>query len=80
MSRLNFDEELTAVGSSLSRDDFLELVATLHNGMHASWTVDELLCHPTHALLYCDAVRAQAGNLPEDVILKALLRCRKSIE
>ena len=75
---INFERELTASGSALDRDQFYDLVADIKGAFCPSWTVDELLCHPTEGDQFCQAVRARAGgNIPEDVIMHALLNVRK---
>ena len=44
------------------------------------WTPDELGCHPTDAIAFCNTVRQQGGefaNLPDDLILRCILGLRK---
>lgn len=63
-------------------DDPAELtdrLAELMFNLYPAFTVDELLLRPREAVRFCDAARQQTGyfDLPDDVILRALLNRRK---
>ncbi len=76
--RIAFQKELRAAGSSLTRAEFLGLVAQVHRTSFPAWTVDELLCQPREARRFCRLVRSKArAVLPDRVIIKALLSLRK---
>jgi hypothetical protein len=60
-------------------DQFTNSLADLFHGMYPSFTVDNLLVRPREALRYCDAARQKTGyfDLPDDIILQAILNRRK---
>jgi hypothetical protein len=76
--RINFQDELRAVGYDLPRDEFYDLVDGLRRVLYPEWTQDELVCHPREAVQFCDAVRGKAkAPVPDHLILKALMNRRK---
>jgi hypothetical protein len=76
--RVNFEKELRAAGSNLTRTEFYNLVEGLRAKLYPHWSQDELACHPHDAAQFCDIVRMNAkAPLPDNVIMKALLNRRK---
>jgi hypothetical protein len=75
---LNIMAELTAAGSTLSRDDFYDLVMEQRALSFPNWTEDELACHPGDALRFCETVRQKvAAPVQDHVIMHALMNARK---
>jgi len=70
--------DLRACGYGGDPERFREAVAEVLFSAYGSWTVDDLLCHPTEALKFCEVIRAKFGKpFTEPVILKTLLKMRK---
>jgi hypothetical protein len=76
---LNLNAELKLHGCGLDPDAFRDLVVELQHAICPDWTPDELLCHPTDAVVFCQTVRrrAESPGLPEHVICRTLLNLRK---
>jgi len=75
---LNFENELRDCGCALSREQFFELVEETRFNMFPAWSQDELACHPSQAVRYCETVRQRAGApVPEHVTMHAMFAARK---
>jgi hypothetical protein len=75
---INFEQELRACRYLLGRDEFYNLAQEVFAVMYPAWTVDDLACHPSEAIKYCEAVRQKASaNVPEELIMHALMNARK---
>jgi hypothetical protein len=75
---INFENELPNHGYEKGRDAFYSLAQEVFAAMYPAWTVDDLACHPSEALKYCEAVRQKASaNVPEELIMHALMNARK---
>ena len=75
---INFEAELPSHGYDQGREEFYNLVQEVFAVMYTTWTVDDLACHPSEALKYCQAVRQKASaNVPEELIMHALMNARK---
>jgi hypothetical protein len=73
------EAELADAGCSLDPKKFTELLEERHASMHASWTVDDLVCHPNEAKAYCERIRSEVGApVPDHVILRRLMNARKA--
>lgn len=77
---VTLEERLQANGCALPIADFQDLLVDLLVDMHGSWSVDELLLHPSDALAYCAAARRKASSsgLPDDLVLRCLIARRKN--
>ena len=73
-------DRLAANGCSIPLAHFQDQLATIMAEMYRSWSIDELLLHPSDGLEYCAVVRRQTDcrDLPEDLILRCLLARRKN--
>lgn len=70
-------------GLEMTREQFIvEMVEAFANTYQDRISVDELLLHPKEALNFCDDTRRSAGywDLPDDIILRALMADRKNPE
>jgi transcriptional regulator with XRE-family HTH domain len=73
------ETELAEVGCDMDPRMFTELLEERHATMHASWTVDDLVCHPDEAKAYCEQIRSEVGApVPDHVILRRLMNARKA--
>jgi hypothetical protein len=72
-------QELAHLLPDLDPQDFRDLLNELHQAMCPSWSIDELLVHPSDALVYCGVVRRRLDChiMPEDLILRTLINTRK---
>jgi hypothetical protein len=71
--------ELADAGCSLDPKRFIEILEERHGSMHPNWTVDDLVCHPDEAKMYCEQIRAKVGApVPDHVILRRLMNARKA--
>jgi hypothetical protein len=71
---------LADFGIDLGPEEFVDLLADMMAQLYPAFTIDELLVRPREALRFCDAARQRLDcyDLPDDVILRALLNRRKS--
>jgi hypothetical protein len=75
---IKLKDELEAAGYEGSPADFRRLVRDTFSHFHTKWTDEELLFHPTSAMLFCGAIMQQAGvAVPEHIILRTLVNTRK---
>ena len=73
------ESELAEVGCDMDPKMFRELLEERHVTMHPNWTVDDLVCHPDEAKLYCEQIRVEVGApVPDHVILRTLMNARKA--
>jgi len=71
-------DELRQFGYEDDPEMFREAISDYMFNAYGSWTVDDLLCHPTDAIEFCNAIRASFGKQFSDaIILKTLLNMRK---
>lgn len=78
MSR-KLETELAEVGSSMDPKMFVELLEERHSTMYPNWTIDDLVCHPDEAKVYCAQIRSEVNApVPDHVILRRLMNARKS--
>lgn len=71
----------TEFGIDLSNEDFKDrMVDALADFTRGAMTIDEILLRPRTALQFCDMVRQHNSwyDLPDDIILRAILTRRKS--
>lgn len=75
----NLERELKALGCDMPADDFREMVVELRAVLFPAWSIDETVCHPIDAIRLCGAARRRAGcnDLPDDLILRTLMNCRR---
>ena len=68
-----------AYGVDMSTEEFLDIMYSEFSDEY-TFSVDELLLRPRVAIHFCDAVRRKhnAYDLPDDIILRALLTRRKN--
>jgi hypothetical protein len=73
-------DRLIENGCSIPLADFQNQLAAIMAEMYRTWSVDELLLHPSEGLEFCAVVRRQTNcrDLPEDLILRCLLNRRKN--
>jgi len=75
--------QLQAFGVDLDKDEFIDqMVEDLNVTYRGNLTIDELLLHPREAICFCDGVRHKHNyfDLPDDIILRAILNRRKNPE
>jgi transcriptional regulator with XRE-family HTH domain len=74
------EAELEECGCSMTPLGFRELLEDRKAIASASWTIDDLVCHPDEAKSFCNLIRAEAKcpRLPDDVILRTLMNVRRS--
>jgi len=73
--------DLTQFGITIDADTFIDSIVDSFNDMvRGQHTVDELLLHPREAINFCNTVRRKHHypDVPDDVILRFLMRRRKS--
>jgi len=76
--RIDWDASLKAVGYLAGRQQFYEKVEAVREAAYPGWPSDELACHPSEALQFCDVVRrAVAAPVPDHFVMKALLNRRR---
>lgn len=76
--RATVETTLQKFGCQLPRHEFYSQVEEVRVSLFSRWTQDELVCHPHDAMKFCASVRACLNaNLPDDLILKAVLNARK---
>jgi len=79
MGRASFDPR--DFGVDMDKPAFTDRMVDFLSGQYrGQWTIDELLLHPREALMFCDDARRmlQAYDVPDDVILRAILQRRKN--
>lgn len=68
-----------ALYSKITADDFRKVIEKKFNDMFPDWTDDALLCKPTEALRFDEAVREEIGDkIPDEVINRTLINIRKA--
>jgi len=73
------EAELADAGCSVDPKRFIELLEERPASMHSDWTVDDLVCHPDQAKMYCEQIRLEFGApVPDHVILRRLMNARKA--
>lgn len=71
-------KELRSCGYTDDPERFREALADLMFSGYGGWTVDELLCHPSEAMRFCETIRDQWGKpFSDTLILKTLLNMRQ---
>jgi zona occludens toxin (predicted ATPase) len=78
MARTSFSP--SDFGVDLDKEAFMDqMVDDLADAYRDALSIDELLLHPREAMHFCDTVRHKHGyyDLPDDIILRAILDRRK---
>jgi hypothetical protein len=72
--------ELSSIGCEIEAAQFRELVVDCLSAMYRDRTVDELVCQPREARMFCNYVRQQArcSALRDQLILSTLMNVRKA--
>lgn len=82
MARYPLGRALKEHGCNIRPSDFQDLleVELARQYPPPHWTVDELLCNPRDAILYCDGIRntPEFSDFPDPMILHALMARRKA--
>ena len=73
------EKTLQEEGVLLPADDFKQVVADTFHARYPSWNDEDLMHHPSHAVVFCEVVRShvKCPTLSEPVILRALSGLRK---
>jgi hypothetical protein len=77
MARANFDPR--AFGVDMDAEQFCETMSLEFSGSY-QFSFDELLLRPREAIHFCETVRRKHGclDVPDDIILRAVMRRRKN--
>lgn len=72
--------ELTSAGCQMESALFRDLVVDCLSGMYRDRTVDELVCQPREARMYCNYIRqkTRCNGLQDQLILSTLMNVRKA--
>lgn len=67
-------------GVEMGREQFNERCIDEFSNTYRTWTIDELLLHPTEASRFVSDVRRKYGwwDVPDDIILRVILANRKN--
>ena len=78
--RRKLEDELEDCGCTIEQTEFREMLEEQKAITSPSWTIDELVCHPDEAKMFCKHIRTQAecGGLPDSLILRTLMNVRRS--
>lgn len=79
MARLLLEQELESLGVASDPIEFNKTLLSIFNRMYPGWPVEHLQNHPSHAVKFVRAVRAELGakQLPEEFIMRRLVNIRK---
>lgn len=79
-NRTVLKSELLSVGYKIEAARFRELVVDCLFGMYRDRTIDELVCQPREARMFCNFVRQQTrcNDLRDQLILSTLMNVRKA--
>jgi len=75
---MRLEKELKLFGCDVDPNAFEEMLGDVFANMFPGTSDEDLLYHPYDALQYCKAIRARSGcDIPDHVILRRLINCRK---
>lgn len=76
-SRMAWDSALNRIGFPGGRLDFYDLVVRRFHALFPKWSIDELVCNPDQARLFCSRVRRLVPGATDNMVLKALMNSRR---
>ena len=68
-------------GVNLNKEDFIDqMVEDFNDTYRGTWTIDELVLHPSEAITFCAEVKRkhQYFDVPDDIILRVIMQRRKN--